>query len=85
MKKNILICFFITTVFTSNIFSSIAQTETWDYPVKPGTPEWQHFKTGQEMWNACQIPENVFKENIHFGTSRNLFEFPFDGRLGFVK
>lgn len=33
----------------------------WDYPIKPGTEEWTNFKSGQEMLNACQIPENILK------------------------
>ncbi len=38
---------------------SSAQTKTWDYPVKPGTPEWAAFTTKKEKVDACQIPEGV--------------------------
>ncbi len=31
----------------------------WDYPVKPGTPEWEAFQTHDEMVEACQIPESI--------------------------
>ncbi|OJV80512.1 MAG: hypothetical protein BGO34_15535 [Bacteroidia bacterium 44-10] len=31
----------------------------WDYPVKPGTEEWNKIQSSQEMLNACQIPERV--------------------------
>ena len=31
----------------------------WDYPVKPGTPEWASFTTGRQKWEACQIPQKV--------------------------
>jgi hypothetical protein len=31
----------------------------WDYPVKPGMPEWANFKSLEEMVNACQIPKHV--------------------------
>ena len=34
----------------------------WDYPIKPGTDEWEQFrfnKTHQEMVNMLQIPEEI--------------------------
>lgn len=31
----------------------------WDYPVKPGTEEWEQFSTYQECVDACQIPEEI--------------------------
>jgi len=31
----------------------------WDYPVKPGTEEWEQLNTMREGINACQIPEDV--------------------------
>jgi len=36
-----------------------AQTVKWDYPVKPGTPEWSAFLTHDEMLNACLIPSEI--------------------------
>jgi hypothetical protein len=34
----------------------------WDYPVKPGTPEWLQFTSVDEMYKAIQIPENILKK-----------------------
>jgi len=31
----------------------------WDYPVKPGTAEWEQLGSYQERRNACQIPADV--------------------------
>lgn len=45
--------------------SSFSQTtihQPYDYPVKPGTEEWKKFKTGQEMFDACQVPDDVLKK-----------------------
>ncbi len=36
-----------------------AQTAKWDYPVKPGTPQWAAFTTKKEKVDACQIPDGV--------------------------
>ena len=31
----------------------------WDFPVKPGTEEWDQFQTHEEIVDACQIPEEI--------------------------
>jgi len=56
MKKSFLLfihlCFISFVVFT--------QEETlWDYPIKPGTPEWKTLKTKKQMVDACQIPLDI--------------------------
>ena len=33
----------------------------WDYPVKPSTDEWRQFKSTDEMYRACQIPDHILK------------------------
>ena len=35
------------------------RAQLWDYPVKPGTEEWEALQTGQAMVDVCQIPENI--------------------------
>jgi len=35
---------------------------TWDYPVKPGTSTWNQFETVNDMFQACQIPDNILKQ-----------------------
>ena len=40
-------------------FNDLSAQTTWDYPVKPGTPEWANFKSHREMVEACQVPEGV--------------------------
>jgi len=44
--------------------SAIGQEKefTWDYPVKPGAEEWRQFKSMKEMYQACQIPDNIMKQ-----------------------
>jgi len=57
MKLLLMLC---TVEFCLN-----AQTESgealWDYPVKPGMPEWASFTTGAQKWDACQIPDNIME------------------------
>ncbi len=32
------------------------------YKVLPGTPEWEKLESGEEMWEVCQLPENMLRE-----------------------
>ncbi len=42
---------------------SFAQVEvTWDFPVKPGSEEWNKLKTRTERLNAMQIPTDILYE-----------------------
>ncbi len=45
----------------ANLNGLSARTKSWDYPVKPGTPQWEALKTRNEMLKAVQIPESVLK------------------------
>jgi hypothetical protein len=36
-----------------------AKAPVWDYPVKPGTPQWAAFETHDQMLEAIQIPESI--------------------------
>ncbi len=39
---------------------SIAQEKVnWDYPVKPGSEEWKKFNGTDDMYQACQIPDDI--------------------------
>ena len=56
MKKIIIL---FSTLYLA-IFSTFGQEKIiWDYPVKPGTKEWATFETGEQMFNACQIPSDI--------------------------
>jgi len=34
----------------------------WDYPVRPGMEAWNQFKTVDDMFEACQIPNDILKQ-----------------------
>lgn len=34
----------------------------YDFPVKPNTEEWKKLKTGKQMLEVCQIPENILEK-----------------------
>jgi hypothetical protein len=54
----IFFCFFTVS------FAAMAQEKklTWDYPVKPGTEEWEKCKSQQDIYDACQIPDDILKK-----------------------
>lgn len=56
MKKKLvtIITFLVSiTLFSQNI------DHTWNYPIKPGTKEWQNLKTPKERINAYNIPDSI--------------------------
>jgi len=58
MKKYSFLLFLLLIFFTI----SAQEKNSWDYPVKPGSEKWRTYKTGQEMVEACQIPDDVLNK-----------------------
>jgi hypothetical protein len=52
----ILILFFPLLVFSQ------LEKPKWDYPVKPGSEEWKKFKSVDDMYQKCQIPDDFKKQ-----------------------
>jgi hypothetical protein len=50
--------------------------DSWNYPVYPGMPEWAQFKTGQEMVDACQVPEKRLKKMSTQAVIQAIWEYP---------
>jgi hypothetical protein len=51
----------LTGIFLLASQSLLAQEQnlTWDYPLKPGMPEWKNLLSHKAMVDACQIPVNT--------------------------
>lgn len=50
--------------------------EPYDYPIKPGTPEWADLKSGQEMYDVCQLPEDILKNISTEALVQTCLNFP---------
>ncbi|NQU88143.1 MAG: hypothetical protein HQ541_20545 [Mariniphaga sp.] len=57
MKKLI-----ILLILTIPIISFAQENITWEYPVKPGTNEWENLDAYQDKLNAYNIPTNILKK-----------------------
>jgi hypothetical protein len=57
MKK--ILKFILAGVLMSATAFGVNAQRVWDYPVKPGTPQWEAFETHDQMLEATQIPEGV--------------------------
>jgi hypothetical protein len=58
-------CRFLIVIFSLAACVVNAQTKekvTWDYPIKPDTEPRSQFKSMEEMYQACQVPDNVLKQ-----------------------
>ncbi len=51
----------------------------FDFPAKPGTPEWAKFKSHEDMINGCQIPEDILKRMSTKALVRTCIQYPLFG------
>jgi hypothetical protein len=56
-------------------------TDAYDFPVKPGTPEWAAFQTHDEMLAACQVPEPILREMSTAGLIETCLNYPLYGDM----
>ena len=77
-----ILCFLLVVVLSPVLQAQSSQdlkpTDTYDYPVKPGTEEWQAFTSHAEMLEACQIPEAILRDM----TTEGLVETALDYQIG---
>lgn len=55
--------------------------EPYDYPMKPGTPEWKAFTSHNEMLQACQIPEQIIKRLTTPALVETVLTYPLMGDM----
>ena len=60
LVKLCIVCTFC--LFASVLHAQTTEKIAWDYPIKPGTEQWRQFKSMEEMYQACQIPDNLLKK-----------------------
>ncbi len=55
------ILFILVIIFFIDSYSLYAQKNIaqYDFPIKTGSTEWNNFKSVDEMYKACQIPEDI--------------------------
>jgi len=62
MKRSIYYKLLIPIILIVTIWgNAVSQDpqETWNYPLRPGMPEWKDLKNYPEMIKACQIPSTI--------------------------
>jgi len=86
MKKNnfyllqlvfIIVLFFSCKKNDENInIKPATAIDKYNFPVKPGTSAWANLKSGQEMVDACQVPESVLKTISTEGLMETCLDYP---------
>jgi hypothetical protein len=61
--------------------SQSLSAEIWDYPVKPGTEEWNLLKTHYEMIKVCQIPESIITNTPSLDLLNICLNYPLFGDI----
>jgi hypothetical protein len=50
--------------------------DSYNYPVRPGMEGWKELKTGMEMHEACQVPQEKLKKMSTQAVLQALWEYP---------
>ena len=69
-------CIVIILTSCQNSEPSYTITEPYQYPVVPGTEEWDEFKSLQEMIDASQIPEDILKNMTTKALVESVINYP---------
>ncbi len=51
--------------------------DKYAYPIRPGMEEWKSLKSVEEIYQACQLPDNVLKSTSTLGLVRSFLDVPF--------
>jgi len=52
-------------------------SDSYNYPLYPGMPEWASLKTSQEMIDACKIPSELLQKKSTQAVIQAIWEYPF--------
>lgn len=52
------------------------EADSYTYPIQPGSPEWANLKTGEEMYQACQIPSATLEKMCTHGLIESWLTYP---------
>ncbi len=51
-------------------------SDKYDFPIRPGTPEWSELSSGQEMIDASQIPSEILLQISSYGLLETCLDYP---------
>lgn len=69
------------TACESRLCSIVKSKDTYNYPIKAGSPEWAAFTSHQQMEDACQIPSDTLSKMSTEGVMQSCLDFPLLGDL----
>lgn len=82
MKSILLICAVLIAIPELGSGQDIAVTpgdsllDVYEYPIKPGTPEWRNLKSGAEMIETLQIPDSILSKMSTEGLVVTCLNYP---------
>lgn len=66
-------CFIIAPTF---VYSQKISDDAYDFPIRPGMPEWKELKTYTEILEAIQIPDDIVKDMSTLGLVETILNYP---------
>lgn len=68
-------------VFTAATASPYTIDTPYDYPVKPGTPEWLQYANVLGRRRACEVPEEILTHMTTEALLQTVLDYPFLGDM----
>ena len=57
-------------------FSTLAYSQQYDFPVRPGSEQWKSFASSEEMYAACQIPDGMLHAMSTSDLAKTCLDYP---------
>jgi len=80
MKKKTII-FLICYLLIIPYVKGQVLNQPYEFPLKPGMPEWKNFKTGKEMSDALMIPTDILKNLSTEALVETCLDYPMFGSI----
>jgi hypothetical protein len=81
MKKFICIILWILFSNPNSLFSQNLSADAYEFPVKPGTPEWYELTNAAQRIEACQIPDLLLLNMSTLGLVETCVKYPLMGEI----
>ncbi len=79
--KRMKLIFFVCSLLIIPCVKGQVISQTYDFPIKPGTTEWSGLVTESERFNAMQIPDDILSRLTTLALVKTCLNFPAFGYI----
>jgi hypothetical protein len=71
-----MIVLFLTCCFVLSVLAHQQKSDVYNWPIKPGMPEWKELKTHNEMLKVLQIPDETIQKITTKDLAQTCLDYP---------